>query len=100
MNEVHIWYPKTKRNQVFKIGEMFKCYHTWRLDSGKAHFSDTEETPVKQSMKDWYLLLVMIWPTLLFICGFVGLFFSSIGLYQILIERDLNKRNEQQGIML
>ena len=88
IKEIHIKDNGVSKANVLKIGDMHKCYHRNRPST--QHEVNTTKRQIGK--KGWHLLMIMIWPTLLFIGGFVGLFFSSIWVYEMLIAKGVNER--------
>ena len=60
--------------RTLEIGDMINCFYKPALEDT----STTLHGSLGDDVQLWTSLKVIIWPTLLFIAGFVGTFFSCI----------------------
>ena len=61
-------------NGVIRTGEIVQC----SLNPSRRDIAPHEHSNSRHSQGGWLIFNAMFWPTLTFILGFVGVFFSTI----------------------
>ena len=92
IQQLHLRDPTSKStpSQVLSLGDLLKCYH-YGPGAGSSVVAGSRG---RHQPEGWTVMVAMFWPTLLFVSGFVGLFFSSIILAETVAE-ERNSRHQR-----